>query len=101
MFAEYKINRVGSKFIVTHASGMKVAEFRTLRSAKADVGRLTRDAAMLETARVLVLQAVEDVMNKHGVSRSNAASWVREASGLPPAERDVCESEHPRTRARF
>jgi hypothetical protein len=101
MFAEYEITRVGSKFIVTHASGLKVAEFRTLGSAKAHVAVLTRDAAMLETARVLVVQAVETVMKKHGVSRSIAECWVREASGLPQAARDVCESEHHRNRAEF
>jgi hypothetical protein len=52
MFAEYEIIREGSKFIVTHTSGMKVLEFRTLRSAKAEIAQLANDAAMLKTAQV-------------------------------------------------
>jgi len=82
MLAKYEISREGSKFVVTDPFGMKVGEFKTQRIAKTEVRQIAKDAAMLETARISIAHAVRKVMKKHRVSRSIAAFWIREASGL-------------------
>jgi hypothetical protein len=80
MTNEYRIEPAGLAFIVVDPWGETVNMYPTEDSAKEDVRRCKREAAMYETAKQLVDTAIKAHMQMSGVDREAARYWVSSAA---------------------
>jgi hypothetical protein len=76
------VKLIGNQFRVIDAVGEELGAYSTEDTAKQGVERCEKDAAMLDTAELLVNIAVKTHMLTHGVDRETALRWVRCASEM-------------------
>ena len=76
MSIEYRIEPVGSQFIVIDPWGEQVDRYPTEEAARQDIERHKVEDAMWETAKLLVDVAIKAHMEIHGVDRETARYWV-------------------------
>jgi hypothetical protein len=77
---EYRIEPIGPRFRVIAPDGEQVGAYSAEDAAKKDMERCQKDAAMLDTAKLLVNIAIRTHMLTHGVARETALYWIRSAS---------------------
>jgi hypothetical protein len=76
MTNEYRIEPVGSLFIVVDPWGEIVNRCSTETAARQDIERCKKEDAMYEGAKTLLDIAVKAHMKMHGVDRETARYWV-------------------------
>ena len=81
MTNDYRIEPVGSAFIVIDDLGEPVGRYPTEEAAQQDIQRCKREDAMWETAKLLVDVAIKAHMQMHDVDRETAAYWINSAMG--------------------
>jgi len=79
MTNEYRIEPVGSLFIVVDPWGEIVNRCSTEEAAKADIERCEQQDAMWEPAKLMVDTAIKAHMRMHGVDRETARYWLSSA----------------------
>jgi len=79
---EFRVELIGNQFRVVDAVGEEVGAYTTEDAAKEAVERCEKDAAMLDTAEVLVNIAVKTHMLAHRVDRETGRHWVRCAAEI-------------------
>ena len=80
MDAEYRIESVGTQFIVVDPWGENAGSFPTQEAAQQDIERCKKKDALWRSARVLVDNAIKAQMQLHGVDRETARYWVFSAA---------------------
>jgi hypothetical protein len=80
MADKYRIAHDGSDFVVNYEAGGTVGTYRTEQEAKQGIEVCERDDFMLQTAKSLVIAAVEAHMWLHNIDRQTAHSWIRDAA---------------------
>ena len=80
MTNEYRIEPVGSLFIVVDPWGEIVNRCSTEEAAKQDIERCEREDAMYGHAKVLVDISIKALMKTHGVDRETARYWIQSAA---------------------
>ena len=80
MSNEYRIESVGSQFIVVDPAGEIVNRYTTEDAAEQDIERCKREDAMYQTAKQLVDTAIKAHMQMFGVDRETASYWIRSAA---------------------
>jgi hypothetical protein len=80
MADKYRIAHDGSDFIVNYEAGGTVGMYKTEQEAKQEIEVCERDDFMLQTAKSLVIAAVEAHMWLHNIDRQAAHSWIRDAA---------------------
>src|SRR5713226_2574621 len=80
MADKYRIAQDGSDFIVNYEAGGTVGVYETEQEAKQEIEVCEHDDFMLQTARSLVIAAVEAHMWLHNIDRRAAHDWIREAA---------------------
>jgi hypothetical protein len=78
----FRVAFVRNQYRVIDAVGEEVGAYPTEDAAKQGLERCEKDAAMLNTAELLVNIAVKTHMLTHGVDRETALRWVRCASEM-------------------
>jgi hypothetical protein len=73
---------IGNQFRVIGAEGEQMGAYPNEDAARQVMGRGERDAAMLDTAELLVNIAVKTHMLTPGVDRETALRWLRCASEI-------------------
>ncbi len=81
MTNDYRIEPVGSAFIVIDDLGEPVGRYPTEEAAQQDIQRCKREDAMWETAKLLVDVAIKAHMQMHDVDRETSAYWINSALG--------------------
>jgi hypothetical protein len=79
MTNEYRIEPVGSLFIVVDPWGEIVNRCSTEEAARQDIERCEREDAMWETAKLMVDTAVKAHMRMHGVDRETSRRLLQDA----------------------
>jgi hypothetical protein len=79
MTNDYRIESVGSAFIVIDDLGEPVGRYPTEDAARQDIERCKREDRMYETAKQLVDTAIKAHMQMFGVDRETASYWVNSA----------------------
>jgi uncharacterized protein YcgI (DUF1989 family) len=79
---EYRIEPLGTRFRVIDPNGEQVGAYSTEDAAQQDMERCEKEAAMLDTAKLLVNIAVRTYMLTHDVNRETALYWIRSASNV-------------------
>jgi len=79
MSNEYRIESVGSQFIVIDPAGEIVNRYTTEDAALQDIGRCKKEDAMYAAAKQLVDTAIKAHMQVFGVDRETARYWVSSA----------------------
>ena len=82
MSAEYRIEPAGHQFTIIDAAGNQVGIYPTEELARKAVERRSKQDAMLETAKLLLENAVKAHMQIHGVDHDTALYWIRIASEM-------------------
>ncbi len=80
MSAEYRIEPAGHQFTIIDAAGNQVGIYPTEETARQAMERRRKQDAMLETAKLLLENAVKAQMQIHGVDHDTALYWIRIAS---------------------
>jgi len=80
MNTNYRIEPVGSLFIVVDLWGEIVNRCSTEEAARQDIERCQKEDAMWETAKLMVDIAVKAHMRMHGVDRAVARYWIQSAA---------------------
>jgi len=80
MTNDYRIEPVGSLFIVVDPWGEIVNRFSTEDAARQDIERCEREDAMWETAKMMVDTTVKAHMRMHGVDRATSRYWIQSAA---------------------
>jgi hypothetical protein len=80
MSAEYRIESAGHQFTIIDVAGNQVGLYPTEEAARQAVERRRKQDAMLETANLLLENAVKAHMQIHGVDHDTALYWIRIAS---------------------
>jgi len=78
----FRVELIGNQFQVIDASGEEMGTYPSEDAARQAMERCERDAAMLDTAELLVNIAVKTHMLTHGVDRETALRWLRCASEM-------------------
>ena len=78
----FRVELIGNQFRVIDADGEEMGAYPSEDAAKQVMERCERDAAMLDTAELLVNIAVKTHMLTHGVDRETALRWLRCASEI-------------------
>ncbi len=78
----FRVELIGNQFRVIDAGGEEMGTYRSEDAARQGMERCERDAAMLDTAELLVNIAVKTHMLTHGVDRETALRWLRCASEI-------------------
>jgi hypothetical protein len=79
--AEYRIESAGHQFIIIDPAGNQVGIYPTEEVARQAIERRRKQDAMLETAKLLLENAVKAHMQIHGgVDHDTAFYWIRIAS---------------------
>jgi hypothetical protein len=82
MSTEYRIQPAGPAYIVIDPWGEQLMHtYPTEDAARQDIERCKKEAAMWETAKLLVDAAIKAHMQIHDVDREAAAYWVTSALG--------------------
>jgi hypothetical protein len=77
----YRITFHGPSLIINHTDGMTVGVYSTQQEALREIEACEQDDLMLETARSLVMGAVDVLVQTHNIDRRAAHGWIREAAG--------------------
>jgi hypothetical protein len=77
----YRITSHGPNFIINHDAGMTVGVYGTRQEALREIEACEQDDFMLETARSLVKNAVDVLVQTQNIDRRAACGWIREAAG--------------------
>jgi hypothetical protein len=77
----YRIAFHGPSLIINHTDGMTVGVYSTQQEALREIEAFEQDDLMLETARSLVMGAVDVLVQMHNIDRRAAHDWIREAAG--------------------
>ena len=77
---EYRIEPVGSLFIVVDPWGEIVNRCSTEESARQDIERCEREDAMWQTAKMMVDTGIRAHMRMHGVDRETSKRLIRDAA---------------------
>ena len=80
MRAEYRIESAGHQFTIIDAVGNQVGIYPTEEAAQQAVERRRKQDAMLETAKLLLENAVKAHMQIHDIDHDTALYWIRIAS---------------------
>jgi hypothetical protein len=78
----FRVELIGNQFRVIDADGEEMGTYPDEDAARQVMERCERDAAMLDTAELLVNIAVKTHMLTHGVDRETALRWLRCASEI-------------------
>ena len=81
MSNNYRIEPVGSAFIVIDDLGEPVGRYPTEDAAQQDIQRCMKEDAMWETAKLLVDAAIKAHTQMHDVDRETASYWINSALG--------------------
>jgi hypothetical protein len=81
MTNDYRIEPVGSAFIVIDDLGEPVGRYPTEDAARQGIERCKKEDAMWETAKLLVDAAIKAHMQIHDVDRETSAYWINSALG--------------------
>ncbi len=76
----YRITSHGPNFIINHSAGMTVGVYSTQQEALREIEAFEQDDLILETAKSLVMSAVEALVQTHNIDRQVAHDWIREAA---------------------
>jgi len=76
----YRITSHGPDFIINHSAGMTVGVYSTRQEALHEIEAFEQDDLILETAKSLVMSAVDVLVQTHNIDRRAALSWVKEAA---------------------
>ena len=79
MIYDYRIEPVGSAFIVIDDLGEPVGRYPTEDAARQEIERCKKEEAMWGTAKLLVDVAIKAHMQIHDVDRETAAYWINSA----------------------
>jgi hypothetical protein len=82
MSAKCRIESAGSQFTIIDACGDQVGIYPTEEAARQAVERRRKQDAMLETAKLVLENAVKSHMQIHGVDHDTALYWIRIASEM-------------------
>jgi hypothetical protein len=77
----YRITFHGPSLIINHTAGMTVGVYSTQQEALREIEAFKQDDLMLETARSLVMSAVDVLVQTYNIDRRAAHGWIREAAG--------------------
>jgi hypothetical protein len=77
----YRITFHGPSFVINHTDGMTAGVYSTQQEALREIEAFEQDDLMLETARSLVMGAVDVFVQMHNIDRRAAHDWIREAAG--------------------
>jgi hypothetical protein len=78
----FRVELIGNQFRVIDADGEEMGSYPSEDAARQVMECCERDAAMLDTAELLVNIAVKTHMLTHGVDRETALRWLRCASEI-------------------
>jgi hypothetical protein len=78
---EYKIETVGSQYIVVDPSDEIVGRYNGEQEAQQNIERFEKEHAVSETAHLLVENAVKALMQLNGVDRDTAERAIRDVMG--------------------
>jgi hypothetical protein len=81
MSFEYKIEPVGSQFIVVDPWDEIVGRYTSAEEAQQNIKRFKKEHAVSETARLLVENAIKALMRLSGVDRDTAERAIRDVTG--------------------
>ncbi len=76
----YRITSHGPNFIINHSAGMTVGVYSTQQEALREIEAFEQDDLILETAKSLVMSAVDVLVQTHNIDRQVAHDWIREAA---------------------
>ncbi len=76
----YRVECVGSQFIVVDPAGEIVNRYNTEDAALQDIERCKKEDAMFETGKTLIDLAIKAHMQRFGIDRETAVYWIRTAS---------------------
>ncbi len=76
----YRITPYGPEFIVIQNTGATVGVYSTQQEALREIEAFEQDDLMLETARSLIMSAVDVLAQTHNIDRRAAHGWIREAA---------------------
>jgi hypothetical protein len=82
MDTEYRIESVGSQYIVVDPWDEIVGRFSSEEEAQKNIERCKREDAISDTARLLVDNAIRAHMQLHGVDRDTARRATRDAAEI-------------------
>jgi hypothetical protein len=80
MITEYRIEPVGSQFIVIDPWNEIVGRYTSEEEAQQNIERCKKEDAISETARLLVDNAIKANMQLNGVDRETARRAIRDAA---------------------
>jgi len=78
----FRVELIGNQFRVIDADGEEMGTYPSEDAARQVMEGCERDAAMLDTAELLVNIALKTHMLTHGVDRETALRWLRCASEM-------------------
>jgi hypothetical protein len=81
MNTEYRIEPVGSQFIVVGPWDEIVGRYTSAEEAQQNIERFKKEHAVSETAHLLVENAVKALMQLNGVDRDTAERAIRDVMG--------------------
>jgi hypothetical protein len=73
---EYRIEPIGAEFRVINPEGAQVGSFSTEDDARQGMQRCEKEAAMSDTAKLLLDIAIRTHMLIHGVDHETASYWI-------------------------
>jgi hypothetical protein len=77
----YKIEPVGSQFIVVDPWGEIVDRYPSAEEARQNIERCKREVAISDRAHLLVENAIKALMQLNGVDRDTAERAIRDVMG--------------------
>jgi hypothetical protein len=81
MDAEYRIEPVGSQFIVVDPWDEIVGRYTSAEEARQNIERCKREDSIADNAHILVENAVKALMQLNGVDRDTAERAIRDVMG--------------------
>jgi hypothetical protein len=81
MDAEYRIEPVGSQFIVVDPWDEIVGRYSSAEEAQQNIERCKREDSIADNAHILVENAVKALMQLNGVDRDTAERAIRDVMG--------------------
>jgi hypothetical protein len=81
MSTDYRIEPVGSQYIVVDLWDEIVGRYNSEQEAQQNIERFEKEHAVSETAHLLVENAVKALMQLNGVDRDTAERAIRDVMG--------------------
>jgi hypothetical protein len=81
MSTDYRIEPVGSQFIVVDPWDEIVGRYTSAEEAQQNIERFKKEHAVSETAHLLVENAIKALMQLNGVDRDTAERAIRDVMG--------------------